>query len=327
MKANLYDFSAVFDFSGFSQSPTTVLGYQFVSLTRETRFLEDFYSHLHQSLSELDERWYTNGYQDLFASEGDRSDPDRVFWGVGKGSQKFILQAEGCLGTAPGIIETIPLCLLLGFLEKPSIILTANISVKARLENSSSNFKFLSHTRNFRRQSVTFPVVKFGQGPSLPLERGDSCAPRRSFILAHTHITSPLASQRPSPKGNTASLLIIDFLGTLSTEQRMNIFLAGEKALLFVMEDRLSPDFAAARGVTWTAIRQSVYSIYSNARKIDASKPPSQVFGLTPLTEPVAVPRDVRATPTVAAIAPAVKPSDDSPLDPGCTGPMASLVW
>ena len=290
-KASLYDFSAAFVFSESSPLSPIILGYQFINLMQESRFLEDFGDDLQQSPSRLDERWYTNGYHDLFAAEGDLSDTDRVIWAVGKSSHRFLLQAEGRLGASPGVIETVPLCLLLDYLPPPSATLTASISITARLEDTTASF--LSRFKHSKQHCIQLPVVVISQGPPLPLEEGDQYPSRRSFTFARTSFALSAGSTLPSRRVQPTSVdmapgvLVGEFLESITSDQRSNLFRAGEEAMFDEMQQRLSLDYAASQGTTWIAIRRSINAIYSTARQQIAFQPPLTISGVKNVEEPV----------------------------------------
>ena len=302
-----------------------MLGWQFLDLARDTRFEEAFLNDLSKEPSALDaEKWVNHGYKQLFTSQGDYSNHGRVFWGIGLGTSTFGLQAEGQLGTPPGLLEETPLCLLLQLQDAAPRGLSAQVSIKARVESSSS---WKPNVYRFRHYSVKFRTVHLTAGPSLALIKGDRRLPRRSLGLAprlslsvaeHASASASASAARLSESDPVAlpkspSTLVVDFLESLSPERCAELFDAGEDALLAALEhDR---PVLTRQGLLRAAISQSIAAMFALAAQGKGS--PATRATATRSETPVVHLRPTRRSHTSPQPSRPTDSTGESPLDPG----------
>ena len=321
-ESSLYSECTRFDFP----ASCSVLGWQFLDLARDTRFEEAFTDDLRREPTALDaEKWVEHGYKQLFTSQGDYSNYGRVFWGIGLGTSTFGLQAEGQLGTPPGLLEETPLCLLLQLKDAAPRGLSAQVSIKARVESSSS---WKPAVYRFRHFSVKFRTVHLTAGPSLALIKGDRRLPRRSlslapnlslFIAEHPPASASASAARLSESTSAAppkspSTLVVDFLESLPPERCAELFDAGEDALLAALErDRPA---LCRQGLLRAAISQSIAAMFALASSQGQDTRPPQV-GSTRHGTPVVQLRPIRRSHTSPQPSRPTDSTGESPLDPG----------
>jgi hypothetical protein len=192
-KSNISDFSCTFKFEEYTGTtygrvPPIVRSHHFLSLEKDTNFLADFGDKLKEEPCNLGEDWEDKGYADLFSIMGDASNKDRYAWATGHGTSDFSVKAEGYLGKPAGVVETLPICILLDYRDAAPPTLVTSVSARVGVEKKGRTCKSQMVTRfalgrtQPRYSDRYLPAFEMSGGPKLAVLDGDRLGPRSSRL-------------------------------------------------------------------------------------------------------------------------------------------------
>lgn len=173
---HICDFALDFAFEGSSKhtwgrDAPNVVGWQFLSLEKQTAFFETFGQMLKEEPCNFGADWAEEGYADLFSELGEYCSRDRMAWCAGYGSPTLKVRGEGLMGIPAGLVTTLPLCVLLEYRNAAPPMLSMNFEARVGVQKKRKR----QASRLIRASQIRYSDRDLG-GLDLPL------GPRLSVI-------------------------------------------------------------------------------------------------------------------------------------------------
>lgn len=143
------------NFSVTEGGPVAVLGCRMLDLEQDTVFFKQFsQTWQRRSTDPLNSRWHREGFEQLFSHQSDAnqvfqhlsSKECRVygtrFWTESITRDSLFLRGSGPLGKNPGILHTVPLCVMLEYPPHSTSQLVASVSISAVLQRNKTDAEY-----------------------------------------------------------------------------------------------------------------------------------------------------------------------------------------